>query len=159
MQRLIFAAAILCLFTIPAHAQINPRPSPNPVIVDVCCQKGVTFGPPNPANPPTCEQIPATTVGMIGQCKGGAIVSGTCEPDGACDGSWVCCEGLNSNGQPNGWCRPATESACDAVSPAGQPNTTKSVPGAQCPGLPAGGDIPVGPCDRGLSARLKSGLK
>ena len=142
MRRLIIVAALLFLWTLPAHAQPYFHPFPFP-IAQVCCQKGVTYGASTYAQLPSCSEIP-----IFGTCTGGTVVSGTCQADGACGGSTVCCAGVsiyqacteglcppsgpctNFTAEPDS-CAVTTESACDAKSAAGEV-ATQSYAGGTC---------------------------
>ncbi len=134
MRRLIMAAAILSLWTLPAYAQ-----QPDIAVVNKrCCQYGVTYGASTTAEIPTCAEVSV----YVSCGKGGKTVSGTCQSDGACSGSEVCCQGVTweencTNVEASEYvaiedsCAKAKESACDAKSAAGA-IATQSVPGGTC---------------------------
>lgn len=140
MRRWIMAAAMLSfvlpLWALPAYAQ-----EPGGITVATrCCQMGVTKEAASYDDLPSCYEVPITE---FNGCKGGNYVSGTCQTDGACSGSTVCCQGAHvgeacvqaEEGGP--WTAPAhscayaTESNCDTKLGVGH-QTSQSVPGGTC---------------------------
>jgi hypothetical protein len=110
-------------------------------IATFCCQFGESYGATTFSETPSCKQEIILDAAAC-TSAGGKVVAGTCNADGNCGGATTCCEGV-SVGQsctegiggsfsavPNS-CAPATESACDALSPAGE-RATESVPGGTC---------------------------
>lgn len=135
MRRLIMAAAILSLWAwaLPAYAQDEPD---SVSVGTKCCQRGVTYDAPAVDDIPTCEEV-----SILHVCpKGSKGVSGTCQKDGACSGSKVCCEGASIGGACTTFldettavadsCAESTELACDAKGAGGE--STVSTPGGKC---------------------------
>jgi hypothetical protein len=118
-----------CLLALPVHARRIEHEQP------LCCQFGTTYGTSGIA--PSCKDIPFPHEGpMEASCikAEGMITVGPCNTDGACGGSPVCCEGFVLDEELDcrvSVCAKATETACDAVSPAGG-HTTRSVPFSIC---------------------------
>lgn len=148
MRKLMLTVALLFVGSVTVYAQPFPPPFPPPFpLPTFCCQHGETFGATSPSELPYCEEY---NILEFGACTsaGGRVVSGTCHTDGNCGGATTCCEGVSmyescftflgsSTATPNS-CAPATEDACDALSPAGE-QATESVPGGTCTESPAAG--------------------
>lgn len=161
MRRLAMLSGLLLVCSSAALAQELPFPVVPVQLPTLCCQFGTTYG--TSGSPPSCENIPILFSGSaltMATCKqkGGTVVSGSCNKDGACGGSAVCCAGVSVGEECTAGfagtpataqvesCAIATETACDGLSPAGEHATvsvpfatctkTSTVPGGECVGPP-----------------------
>jgi hypothetical protein len=128
MQRGVITGLVLgmCLWALSADARVGLGP---PIAggggPGACCQFGTTYGP--NAAAVSCNNVGPGPELNLCAATGGTLVSGACHSDGTCGGSTVCCAVViqGCNGFPTvGACAPATEDACDALSPAGVRTTT-----------------------------------
>jgi hypothetical protein len=138
MQRGVTIGLVLgvCLWALSADARVGLGPPINGGGPGACCQFGTTYGP--LATEVSCNNVaPGPGLNFCAQ-SGGTLVSGSCHSDGTCGGSTVCCAVIQACSllpTPSP-CAPATEDACDALSPAGV-QTTFSVTSSVC--LPQNG--------------------
>ena len=122
----------VCLWALSADARVSLGPPINGGGPGACCQFGTTYGP--NATQVSCNNVEPGPELNLCALEGGTLVSGTCNSDGACGGSTVCCAVVSQgcSGFPAVTpCAPATEDACDAISPAGV-QTTFSFPSSVC---------------------------
>jgi len=132
MRKLIFTAALLCVWTLPVNAQTEQK----------CCQFGTPYDAKTTAEMPSCNEV---VLAFLCTGRGGKLVSGSCHSDGICGGSKTCCGGVTihqactepGNGHVQigtaeyDSCAEVTEDACDVLSPTGVP-TTQTFPGGVC---------------------------
>ena len=140
MQRGMIIGLVLgvCLCALSADARVGLGPPINGGEPGACCQFGTTYGP--NATEVSCNNVAPGPGLNICASSGGTLVSGSCHSDGTCGGSTVCCATIQACSllpTPSP-CAPATEDACDAISPAGV-QTTFSFPSSVC--LPQNGAL------------------
>ena len=142
MQRGVMIGLVLgsCLWALSANARVPLGPPINgPGEPGACCQFGTTYG--TNATQVSCNNVEPGPGLNLCALEGGTLVSGSCHSDGTCGGSTVCCAVVVQacSGIPTpSPCAPATEDACDAISPAGV-QTTFSFPSSVC--LPQNGAL------------------